>query len=219
MPRFPESEEVNRNQFMITNFDPDKKIGELGTPTGNISKSWKFTSNNNTILNILPNSLDISSEYHKTYDNGEVENEKFREIIKFVLTIFIKHILIPIIKRIGLRYIDDCPIQSLVKSEFETWYNSALPLHRFELGTIKAMNCSTLTKMDDYYLRYAEGIKQIDEKDKHVLIIDTDAYATDIKPEDYLAVTDKLHDIIIKEYFKTIKEPVKEYMRTKLGDK
>ena len=55
---------------------------------------------------------------------------------------------------------------------------------------------------------------QISKKDEeYKLILDFDGFAKDIAGEDCLRVTDDLHDIILKEYEETIKEPVYEYMR------
>ena len=45
------------------------------------------------------------------------------------------------------------------------------------------------------------------------LILDFDGFAMSIKARDYLTVTDGLHSIISDEYERTIKEPVKQYMR------
>ena len=67
--------------------------------------------------------------------------------------------------------------------------------------------------MGAYHLNYAESLRE--KKGEYILILDFDGFAMDIKPEDYLKVTDDLHEIISKEFYKTIKEPVKEYMRKK----
>ena len=57
------------------------------------------------------NSLDITSGYHKTYNHEGVE--KFRDIIELAVGKFFKVISLPIINRIGLRYVDECPIPSM----------------------------------------------------------------------------------------------------------
>ena len=43
--------------------------------------------------------------------------------------------------------------------------------------------------------------------------LDFDGYALKVKSEKYLEITDELHDIISNAYEKTIKDPLKEYMK------
>jgi hypothetical protein len=74
----------------------------------------------------------------------------------------------------------------------------------------------TVVKKDGARLRYIEALQPTD-KGGH-LILDFDAYMTNVKAEDCLKVTDALHDFISAEYEKTIKEPVIQYMR-KAGEK
>ena len=118
---------------------------------------------------------------------------------------------IPIINRIGLRYIDECPIPSKDNSTFKEYYNSIFPLDRFNLANANEMDFKTVTKKDKYYLRYIESLRKIEEEYK--LILDFDGFAVNISTQDYLRITDDLHAIISDEYERTIKEPVYEYMR------
>lgn len=73
------------------------------------------------------------------------------------------------------------------------------------------MDFKTVIKKNDYNIRYIESLKTIGNK--YILILDFDGYAQNIKTEDCLATTDKLHEIISYEFENTIKEPVKDYMR------
>jgi len=45
-------------------------------------------------------------------------------------------------------------------------------------------------------------------------MLDFDGFEMDVTSTDFLRVTDELHEMIEKEYFSIIKEPIKEYMRT-----
>ena len=72
------------------------------------------------------NSLSIVSQEHKTYNNPGTD-KKFRDVIDFVVTNFFKTINVPIIKRIGLRYIDECPLPSKDNETLKKLYNSAFP--------------------------------------------------------------------------------------------
>ncbi|MCK4731028.1 MAG: TIGR04255 family protein, partial [Methanophagales archaeon] len=148
-------------------------------------------------------------EYHKTYNLEG--GDKFRDIIKFVLDYFFAVTSIPIINRIGLRYIDECPIPSKDNSTFRAYYNSIFPLDRFNLANANEMDFKTVTKKDKYYLRYIESLRKIG--DEYKLILDFDGFAENISSEDCLTVTDDLHTIILEEYERTIKEPVYQYMR------
>lgn len=172
-------------------------------------KVWRFESDKDFQLNVLTDSLDITSQYHKTYrlEGGD----KFRDTIKFVSDHFFEITSIPIINRIGLRYIDECPIPSKDNSTFRSYYNSVFPLDRFDLADADEMGFKTIVRKGEYYLRYIESLRKIE--DEYKLILDFDGFAQDIASEDYLSVTDKLHDIISDEYERTIKEPVYEYMR------
>jgi ribosomal protein L30E len=91
------------------------------------------------------------------------------------------------------------------------FYNSKFPLDKFETADAEIMAFRTIIKKGKYYLGYVESLKQIGGENK--LIIDFDAFATDIDASDYLATTDELHDIISGEYVATIREPIYEYMK------
>lgn len=209
MEVFPKSSLVFRKQILFADVGPEAKIEDIDLDKNKSSKIWKFESEKDFELNILTNSLDITSHHHKTYnlENGD----KFRDIIEYVLDKFFKIIPIPIIKRIGLRYIDECPIPSKDNSTFKSHYNSVFPLERFDLAKTNAMNFRTIVNIRDYFLIYAESLLQQDNEYK--LILDFDAFANDITPENCLPVLDELHEIINEEYTKTIKGPVYEFMR------
>lgn len=215
--KFPQSALLFRRQLIIADLWPKGKIenipGDLDKEGG--KKIWQFKSNKNFELNVLSDSLDINSNYHKTYNLEG--GEKFREIVKFVLDNFFEVTKIPIINRIGLRYIDECPIPSKDSTTFKSYYDSIFPLERFDLADANEMDFKTMIRKGKYYLRYAESLKKIGNKYK--LILDFDGFAENINSKDYLMVTDKLHMIISEEYEKTIKEPVYQYMRQKKGSR
>ncbi len=211
MEEFPQSSLVLRRQFILADIGPEGKIEKPPPDLDKeaVKKIWQFKSEKDFELNILNDSLGISSQYHKTYNLGD--GDKFRDIIEFVLNHFFEVVSIPIIKRIGLRYIDECPILSKDNKTFKSWYNSVFPLDRFNIADADEMTFRTKVKKDSYYLRYAESLKK--EKDEYKLILDFDSYAKNINPKDCLDVTDKLHEIILAEYEDKIKEPVYEYMK------
>jgi len=216
MNEFPESTLLHRRQFTWADVGPDIKLTEIESklekePTG--QRIWQFKSPKNFQMNVTSNTLDITSSYHKTYNLEG--GDKFRDIIEFVLDNFSQVIALPIIKRSGLRYIDECPIPSKENSVFRSYYNSVFPLDRFDLADAHEMDFKTVVKKGNYLLRYVESLQKV--QDEYKLILDFDGLSTNVKPEDCLMVTDDLHQLISNEYEKTIKEPVKEYMRKPKG--
>lgn len=216
MKEFPESSLIYRRQVVFADIGPEGKLEELPPELEKRSrKIWQFRSPKNYRLNVLNDSLDITSEFHKSY-NLSSEN-KFRDMIKFVVDSFFEFAPIPTITRIGLRYIDECPIPSKENSVFKSYYNTSFPLDRFDLALADEMHFKALVKNGDYYLRYVESLQK-GSRDNYKLILDFDGFANDIKKEDYLNVTDKLHSIILNEYEKSIKGPVYDYMRQERKD-
>ena len=211
MKEFPQSKLLFRRQLLFADIGPEGKLENIpgGSEKGTGKKIWQFKSDKNFQLNVSSDSLDITSEHHKTYNLKG--GDKFRDIIKFVLDCFFEVTSVPIINRIGLRYIDECPIPSKDNSTFISYYNSTFPLGRFNLADANEMDFKTVIRKDKYYLRYIESLRKVG--DEYKLILDFDGFAENIDPEDCLTVTDDLHTIISEEYKRTIKEPVYKYMR------
>ena len=67
--RFPESKLVFSRQFMFADISPNSSLSQIPKSDGIGRKFWSFESPNKYQLNILHNSLDITSNYHKTYNN------------------------------------------------------------------------------------------------------------------------------------------------------
>lgn len=218
MEKFPQSALLIRRQVVFANLGPNVKSQDiqndlsLDEETGR--KIWQFQSEKNVQLNVLSNSLDITSKYHKSYNLEG--SEKFRETIQFVVDRFLKVTSIPLINRIGLRYIDECPIPKKDDQTYGSYYNTTFPLDRFSLSDANEMDFKTVIKRGKYYLRFIESLQKIN--DEYKLILDFDGFALDISSKDYLNVTDDLHEIISREFENTIKEPVYDYMRGRGGE-
>jgi len=213
MEKFPQSSLLFRRQIVFADIGPGAKLesipSDLEEETG--KKIWQFKSSKNFQLDVLSDSLDISSQYHKTYNLEG--GDKFRDIIEFVLNRFFEVVSIPIINRIGFRYIDECPIPSKDNSTFTSYYKSVFPIKRFNLADVNEMDFKTVIKKGEYYLRYVESLQKVGGEYK--LILDFDGFAENINSKDYLIITDNLHTMIIEEFEKTIKKPVYQYMRQK----
>ncbi len=211
MEKFPDSALIFERQFLIVNKGPNGKLEKLPSQIDEdfAKKIWQFKSEKNYLFNVTSNNLNIVSKFHKTY-NLEGGN-KFRDVIEFVLSNFLEVVPISTLKRLGLRYIDECPLPRKDNSTFKSYYKSVLPVKRFNIADAQEMFFRTKTKRGDFNITYMEELRKIG--DGYKLILDFDGFATKIPAKDYLKVTDELHKIISKEYEKTIKAPVYEYMR------
>jgi len=209
---FPESKLIFRRQIVFADIGPEGKLEsvpeQIETQGGR--KIWRFESKDKHVIEVLTNSLVITSEHHKTYNNPGYE-KKFRDVIRFVLTKFFEVFSIPIINRIGLRYIDECPLPSKDNKTLMEHYNSSFPINRYPIDDSVGLYFEIRTKRGNHNLVYRERL--VTKNGKYKLVLDFDGYETDVPSEDFLKVTDELHQIIETEYFNTIKEPVIEYMR------
>jgi len=218
MEKFPKSELLLSRHFFLSPIPDSGQRKEVSEEQdiGAIKKIWKFTTESGVILNVQVDSLDISSTVHKTYNNPKGK-ERFRDIIEFVLESFFQVTQIPKFKRIGLRYIDECPITSKGNATFRKYYNTTLPIDRFSLKDALEMALTARARRGKYFLTFRETL--IEKPGETSLILDFDGYAENIKKCEVLAVTDNLHDLISKEFETSIKEPVYRYMRKKRRSK
>ncbi len=212
MREFPESKLLLKSRIWITDTGPEQRI-EI--PPDEIEKNvakkiWQFESRNKAVLSIALNSLDITSEFHKTYRLGKDDNKKFRHAIEYSVGTFLDIVKLPIINRVGLRYIDYCPLPDNTNETLKKWYNTKFPLDKFEIADATTIAFKTIVKRGKYNLGYVETLQQKNGENK--LILDFDGFATNIEASNYLQITDELHDLISKEYELTIRSPVYDYM-------
>jgi uncharacterized protein (TIGR04255 family) len=212
MKEFPESSLIFQRQLVISDLgDKGKITPDNNSEQGFANKVWQFKSNKGYLLNISNSTLDIVSTLHKTYNNITAEH-RFRDIIKLAVDTFLEITGVQIVKRVGLRYIDRCPISKKNNSSFTRWYNTSFPIKRFRLEDAEAMKFETIVRRGDYGLRYCESL---DTKDGLHLILDFDGFSNEVESLNYLSVLDDLHGLISNEFEHTIKAPVYEYMKRK----
>lgn len=212
--QFPDSAQVFSRQLMFADTGLEGKIEPVPErlQPQTVRKSWSFRSKTKIEVKVQTNSVNIISQEHKTYNNPSSE-EKFRDVIDFVMSNFFKIVNVPIIKRIGLRYIDHCPLPSKDNEVVKKLYNSTFPIDRFSLKDAQSFYFSIITNRKNHKLVYQEGLIKTG-KGEEMLMLDFDGFETDVASTDFLKVADELHEIIDAEYFSIIKEPVKQYMRT-----
>lgn len=203
---FPESALIHKQQIVFTEVNEEGSFPK--PPTGDepgIRKIWQFKSPKKIQLDIQTDRLSLTSEHHKTYI-------EFRKVIENVMESLINILPIPILHRIGLRYIDKCPIPNMLNNAaFQEYYQTVFPLDRFDIQNTQEMYFVTVTKRDEHLLVYRESLLLNITPPSYYL--DFDGSSTEVKTDDYLQTTDALHRIISESYNRTIKEPVKEYMR------
>jgi uncharacterized protein (TIGR04255 family) len=218
MDRFPEASLLYRQQIVLANIPPGGQVNE-GLPNNpdesNSQKVWQFRSPQSGYVNMQSNSVVIQSDFHKTYNNPK-NAQRFRDSIQFVMDAFIELTRIPLLTRIGLRYIDECPIPEKNNETFSTYYNSVFPLARFNLTDATEMDFKTVVKKGDSFVRYVESLQR-SEGDTYKLILDFDGFQERVSADQYLIVTDHLHDLISAEFEASIKNPVYDFMRQPKG--
>lgn len=204
---FPKSDLLYRRQLLYADVGPGGKLKHIDETY--TKKIWQFSSQKKYRLSVTNNSLDIISEHHKTYNLEGAD--KFRDVIDFALRNFFEVMTLPLVNRIGLRYIDECPLPKKNNETFSSHYDSVFPIERFNITDAKEMFFRTTTKKGKFNLTYMASLQK--HKNKYRFILDFDGFANNVKSADCLRVTDKLHSIISEEYERTIREPVYEFMR------
>jgi len=212
MDLFPESSLAYQQPVVITNLGANVKVEDINARLSSekTKKVWSFSSPKNYALNVLSDSLDITSQYHKTYDN-EASDNKFRDVIEMVLNKFFSIMRLPIITRVGLRYIDECPLPAKDTRTYLDHYNTAFNLEKFPLEDASEMDFKTVVSRGAYSIRYVESLQK--RGDNYIVVLDFDSFTQNVEPINCLKVTDELHKITVEEYSRTIKQPVLEFMR------
>lgn len=211
MNLFPISLLAFRKQFLFADIGPNANIDTQNPDqSGANTKIWQFKNEEGVELSLQSNSLGILSTTHKTYDNKKSE-KRFRDTISYVVDAFIDITSIPIINRIGLRYIDECPLRKRTNLEMSKSFDTAFNLQRFDIAKALNMDFTTVIERDGKFLRYIESLKRNNDNDK--IVLDFDGFANNIQSKDYLKTLDELHELISTEFFATIKSPIIKYMK------
>jgi uncharacterized protein (TIGR04255 family) len=124
---------------------------------------------------------------------------------------FLERVPMKKFSRVGIRYIDRCPLELRTNEYFKNYYNPVINIDKYNVESIQESQVLIRTKMPDYFLLFQCAIKQVE--DKYYYFLDYDGYGNDIEVGKYLAVTDKLQKAIKEEYLNHITEEFKNYMR------
>lgn len=212
MGRLPKSALLIQNEIIIP-INPNKDSKSENENRPRAKKIWQFKSQEeDVILNISSDSLEIISTKHKTYNN-DTSDAKFRDIISFLVGEFLNLIPLFLISKIGLRYIDDCPIpEKLTKETFLEYYNSFINFSNVnQLEEIDVLDFTLISRSDGLFLRHRETLqKKPDGVFKYSM--DFDGQMNNIKASTYLDQLDLIHQKIADLFQNVIKEPVIKIM-------
>lgn len=210
----PDSSMSFRRQFLVADVPPDASLADLrlqgAEPTPGL-KVWQLSSPNRVTVSIQTNLLIIESKFHKTY--SQEGHDKFRDVIERVVSTFLSIVPIPTLTRIGLRYVDECPLGAKTNQALSSFINTTFPIERFPLDAALSMQFSAVVKRDATNVRFTEGLKN-KSGEQSALILDFDAYQENVPAANYLAVADQLHAAVSNEFETSIREPLVQYMRT-----
>jgi uncharacterized protein (TIGR04255 family) len=218
MAEFPKSALLVRRSVLIADVGSRAQVENIAEDADKLAirRIWNFKSDKGTELNVHNDSLDISSTLHKTYANPKEDN-RFRDTIEYAISKFLEVTQIPELTRIGLRYIDECPVPSKETKAFKEYYNTTLPLKRFPLENAMNLVFEARVEKGDRRLRFIESFEDVGDRLR--LTLDFDGYAEDVPAREYLTVADELHELISEEYQASIRKPVLEHMRKRKGRK
>lgn len=212
MQDFPTSSLTINRQMLIaqgTSFDELGKSNPDALPP-EVEKIWNFASPTGVELHVKSDSMDLSSTVHKTYNNP-ASDIRFRDSIKKAVDALLGVVAIPMFSRVGLRYIDDCPVPALENVTYRDYYNTTLALDRFGLPDVGEITHSAVVRRGGHSVRVREDLRFKDGKP--CLTLDFDAFSASVPSATCMDVTDALHDLVIAEYEKTLREPVLHIMR------
>jgi uncharacterized protein (TIGR04255 family) len=210
MKDFPQSELVHRRNFMLlTGNAENPQAQELAKQqSADIEKIWQFKAESGVRLEISIRNLVLVSEKHSSYGEGE---NSFRSIIEKTVSEFFKLIQLPIVQRVGLRYINECPLLDKTTKTFRDCYNSILPVERFGLENLSKADCIAVAKDGNMQIQRVESLRF--GPTSNMLVLDFDASTENIASGEVIATTDKLHEMIEREFWQTVKDPIVAYMR------
>ncbi len=210
MKDFPESKLLLQQQFMIGVAEDADKIKAIADQQKQeaVKRIWQFNSGTGVTLNVAADSLGLVSTQHKSYSIGA--GHRFRDAIANATAVFLEVTQVPLLLRVGLRYIDNAPVPSKRSTAYERFYKTAFPLDRFPLESAESMSFQTIVQRESCRLRYVESLSMEGEQPK--LKLDFDAWSERVEAAKLLDLTDKLHDTISTEFFGMIKKPVLDYM-------
>jgi uncharacterized protein (TIGR04255 family) len=211
MRDFPQSELVLRRNLMIFAGNAENpQVQEFAKQQSadTVEKIWQFKAEGGVRLEVSTRNLVLVSEKHTSYAEGD---KPFRGIIEKTVSEFFRLIQLPAVLRVGLRYVNECPLFDKTTKTFNACYNSILPVDRFGLENLSRADCIAVAKDGTMQIQRVEGLRFAPTGD--LLALDLDASTENVASGDVIATTDKLHELVERDFWDTIKEPIVAHMR------
>lgn len=206
MDDFPKASQLFTTQFAIEDGIPKFSAEDAGK----MVPSWQFESENGkTKISIRLDRLGIISQEYNSYDHPS--GAKFRDAINKIVTEFLRVVPIKRFERVGLRYIDHCPLDEKTNQYFKKYYVPMFDIEKNRIEDIVDSHMVMRKRIGAYGLVYQCKIAKMDEKYKYIM--DFDSYAERVESADFLSVTDELRKIDRSEFFAGITDNFKQYMR------
>ncbi len=213
MKQFPESILLMKQHFMLVQRLEGAK--EATPEPSQTQQVWQFKSPGGVTVDVSRGSLSIVSQSHKTYAQPG-SSERFREVIDLICGNFFKIVRIPVIHRIGLRYINECPLSQKTNEHYSKYYNGALPIHRFPLENADDMEATVVAERGAAKIRYFEKLEATTPGFR--ITLDMDAWSERIDSADILTTADVLRDVISAQFEAFATNDLLAYMRNETGD-
>jgi uncharacterized protein (TIGR04255 family) len=154
-------------------------------------------------------SLLITSGEYNSYDHAS--GMKFKDVINKIVTEFLQRFPIKKIVRIGLRYIDHCPLDEKTNQYFTKYYVPKFDIEQYKIDDLIENHIVMRTRRGEHNLLFQCRIAKIENSYKYIM--DFDGYAENVDSAKFLSVTDALRELDRSEFLSSITEEFKQYMR------
>jgi uncharacterized protein (TIGR04255 family) len=205
MDDFPKASQLLTTQFAIENGQPKFPDG-----AGKATSSWQFENETGkTKVIVKLDRLSIISQEYNSYDHPS--GMKFRDVINRIVTEFLQTFHIKKFARIGLRYVDHCPLDEKTNQYFTNYYVPKFDIDNYKIEDLIENHIVMRTRRDKYNILIQCRIAKVENDYKYMM--DFDGYAENVDSASFLSVTDELRKLDRSEFLSSITENFKQYMR------
>lgn len=206
MDDFPKASQLLTTQFAIEDGVPKFSIEN----SGKAISSWQFENETGkTKITVRLDRLSIVSQEYNSYDHSS--GMRFRDIINKIMAEFLQKFPVKKFARIGLRYIDHCPLDEMTNKYFKNYYVPVFDIERYKMEDLLGNHIVIKTKKEMYNLLVQLKIGKIEDNYKYIM--DFDGYAENVDSSNFLLVTDDLRGLDRSEFLSLVTENFKQYMR------
>ena len=188
----------------------DIKIGADEKPEFGNQIVWKFLhKDGDPTITLFRNKIVVSSKIYECYDSKK--QKPFRPNIEYSVKKFLDLFKIKSFSRIGLRYINEFKIEKLSNDWFKRFFRPILNIDKYPWENILEEQVILRFNKDSRNMLLQSGL--IEKKGIKKYILDFDAYEENCEVSKYLETTDRLHEIILKEFHSLITDDYRNKLR------